>query len=328
MDYNWRQVDPSRIVIEDKTFKICETVSVEALVSSIGRIGLINPPVLWPHEDQFIIVCGFSRVKACRQLGWTRMPARCLDPPIPRSQCALIAVAEAVYQRPLHIIEQARALDLLKGSFGTHEEAHEAARAVGLAINPGLTEKLMKVTAFGRELQQAMIDGTIGLPVALRIFEMFEPGDAEEISLFFRQLRLSLTRQREVLDWIEAIVRRDGITLHRLLADPQIQKWRNDAQLEDPQRSQLIRGYLKRRCYPAITAFEAHYAQALKKVAMGEGIGFRPPAHFEGHSFSLQIDFSSHDECVQRIAAVQQLVRSSAFRELVEPQFKPDHQIS
>ena len=325
MDYNWRQVDPSRIVFEDKTFKICEPAVIETLVSSIGRIGLINPPFLLPHESQFIIVCGFSRVQACRQLGWTQMPARCLDPHTLWSQCALLAVAEAVYQRPLNIIEQARALDLLNGSFNTLLEAHEAARDAGLAINPKLSEKLLKVKAFGGELQQGLGEGTVGLPVALRIHDMLTPGDAEELSVFFRQLRLSLTRQKEVLDWIEAIVRRDGITLDTLLADPQIQKWRNDSQLEDPQRSRLIREYLKRRCYPAISAFEEHYAQALEKVAMGDGIKFAPPAHFEGQSFSLQIDFSNHDECVQRIAATQQLVRLSAFRELLEPHFKPDH---
>jgi len=325
MDYNWRQVDPSRIVSEDETFKICEPAVVETLVSSIGRIGLINPPVLLPHENQFIVVCGFSRIQACRQLGWTQMQSRCLDPHTPRSQCALLAVAEAVYQRPLNIIEQARALDLLNGSFDTQQEADEAARAVGLAINPGLAEKLLKVKAFGGELQQGMIEGTIGLPVALRLYDMFEPGDAEQVSILFRQLRLSLTRQKEVLDWIEAIVRRDAITIDTLLADPQIQKWRSDSQLEDPQRSRLIREYLKRRCYPAISAFEAHYAQALKKVAMGEGIGFTPPAHFEGQSFSLQIDFSNHDECLQRIGAIQQLVRSSAFRDLLEPQFRSDY---
>jgi len=325
MDYSWLKIDLSRILYEDVTFKLSSDRSIDSLISSIARVGLITPPILLTHENRFVIVCGFARIQACRHLGWNHITARCLDSRTSRQQCALLAVAEAVSQGPLNIVEQSRAIALLVGFFETcREDAIEAARAVGLAVNSKFAKKLSLVDTFGPQLQQGLIEETIGLPVALRIHKMFNGTEAEDLSAFFRQLRLSLTRQKEMLDWVETIIHRDGITLKELLSDPQILQWRRDRLLDDPQKSRLIRDYLKRRCYPTLSAFEQRYERTLKHTGMGKGIRFSPPPNFEGRSFSLRIDFTSHDECLERVQKTKQMVQSPGFRELLDPRYRPD----
>jgi hypothetical protein len=237
----------------------------------------------------------------------------------------MLAVADAVSHGPLNIVEQSRAMNLLARCFENRKEAIAAAKAVGLAMNSKLARKLSLVQSFSRQLQEGLIEATIGFPVALRMQEMFIGADLEALSAFFRKLRLSLTRQKEMLDWIETITQRDGVSIQELLSDQQILQWRRDRRLDDPQKSRLIRQYIKKRCYPTISAFEQYYAHALKKIRMGKGIRFSPPPHFEGRSFSLGIDFSSHDECLQKVEDIQQLVQTQAFCDLLEPKFEPDN---
>ena len=52
---------------------------VDALVASIGEVGLLNPVTVAPTEAGFALVAGMHRLEACRALGWTAVPAVVLE---------------------------------------------------------------------------------------------------------------------------------------------------------------------------------------------------------------------------------------------------------
>ena len=56
---------------------------------------------------------------------------------------------------------------------------------------------------------------------------------------------MSLTRQKEILDYIETICHRDSITIVDLLTDAELKKLIDDDQLDGPQKSNRIREILK-----------------------------------------------------------------------------------
>lgn len=52
---------------------------VDALIASIGEVGLLNPVTVAATEGGFALVAGMHRLEACRALGWEAVPAIVLD---------------------------------------------------------------------------------------------------------------------------------------------------------------------------------------------------------------------------------------------------------
>ena len=146
MDYSdCSSVAIAEIDQEDNCFRISTSDPRKHWWHLSSKVGLITPPICLAGGEKYRIVTGFSRIKACEQLGWTRIPARCLQADTPVSQVALIAVAEAISQAPFNIIEQSRAVGLLTKGFGSKTDWYEAAKSIGFMVNPQLVQKLLRV---------------------------------------------------------------------------------------------------------------------------------------------------------------------------------------
>ena len=53
--------------------------TVSGLTDSITASGLVRPPVLSSEGTTFDVVCGFKRVLACKELGWSAIDALVFD---------------------------------------------------------------------------------------------------------------------------------------------------------------------------------------------------------------------------------------------------------
>jgi ParB family transcriptional regulator, chromosome partitioning protein len=166
-------------------------------------------------------------------------------------------------------------------------------------------------------LQQGLCDGTIALPMALRLHALDDRRAAEQMSTLFIELEWSLSRQREFLDWVQAIAQREGVEMLEVVNDPQLMGWRQDTEMDRGHKSQLIRLHIKKRRYPAITAFETHYSQTVKSLQISQGAQLIPPPHFEGQTYSLKLDFKNQDELEKRSREVQRLVNSPILKKLL-----------
>jgi ParB family chromosome partitioning protein len=319
MEFSYRPVSLSRIDDGDATYRITAGSSLEVIRHSIAQIGLINPPTLLPCNDRFIVIAGFGRIAACRALGWERLVARCSTSPTDAIGCALTAIGDNSTQRPLNLVEMARAWYLLTRTVDSQEQAMQLARSVGMTVNKEMAAKLQQILSMTGPLQHALIDGSIALPIALRLNALGDGTVAQALILLFQDLQLSLNRQRELLEWIQGIVGREGISLQDVIDDAQLAQWRRDAQMDRGQKTQLIRQHLKRRRYPEITAFEERYHQSVKALKLVEGMQLVPPAHFEGQKFGLHLEFKNPTELGRLCQEVQRLAGSPAMLKLVDP---------
>lgn len=318
MDYDINSVPLTRIDGEDDTFRISTHAPNDALRLSIQSIGLIHPPVVWDRHDRWVVVSGFARLGVCRSLGWHQLPVRCLPPETLFAYCALIAVADNASQRTLNVVEMARALDLLARASDDQRGAARLAQSIGLPDNAQLAGKLQQVKQMSGRLQQGLCRGDITLPMALRLHEMGDEAAAGELISLFQELGWGLNRQREFLDWIQAIAQRDGIALMDVLMDQPLRQWRRDPRMDRGRKSQLVRRHVRTRRYPAITAFEQQYSQSVKALQVPRGVQLIPPAHFEGQTFGLRLDFRNQAELLHLAREVQQLAGSRVLQQLLE----------
>ncbi len=309
----------SRIADEDQTFRISMRHSNDVLQRSIRAIGLINPPIVRPQNDRYIVVSGFARLTACRSLQWRQMPLKILPPETSFTHCALIAVSDNAALRTLNVVELGRAVDLLSRATTDKPETVRLMETIGLAANPQLLDKLSRVSKMSHRLQQGLCDGAIALPMALRLHALDDPVAAEQMGTLFIELAWSLSRQREFLDWVQAIAQREGVDIMEVVNDPQLTIWWQDADLDRGHKSQLIRQHVKKRRYPAITAFEAQYTQTVKDLQISQGAHLVPPPNFEGQTYSLKLDFKNQEELGKLAREVQRLANSPILKQLLPP---------
>lgn len=321
MDFDCQTVPLSRIRDDHFDYCISTGYATTDLIASIQSVGLINPPIVQPRDSEFLVVSGYGRIAACRALKWEEIPVRCVSPDAAFSDCALLAIADNASQRELNIVEMARAFGLLSQATGSADGQTPLQRlkAIGLSVNIDLGKKLDIINQMAAPLQEGLIDGTLALPTALRLHAMAEKEVVEVLCRIFKELNLSLNRQREILDWTHGIAMREESSMVRVLDEEPITGWLQDSQLDRGRKTHLIRDHLKRRRYPEIIRFEERYQRSLKTLNLSKGLRLEPPPHFEGPTFGVHISFKNQQELANLLGQLEQLSQSAAFSALLTP---------
>ena len=177
--------------------------------------------------------------------------------------CARIAIADNAMQRDLNLLEQANAIALLSQDYTDNGVLVQAANECGLSVNRDMVEKLLKIVEMSQQLRQALLDGAIALPVALKIVEMDDPTQSDALVQLLCELKLGLNRQREIMDWILAVTKRDGVNIIQVLESGKLHDLRNDLKMDASHKRQIIRNYIKRLRYPTIAKHEILHANTL-----------------------------------------------------------------
>ena len=324
MEFEYKDILLSQIDHADVTFLISTEESVESLKASIQRVGLIQPPILISkskqeeRENKYAIVVGFRRIRACRELGWGHLKAMCLESDTPFIRCALAAVSGNLSHRKLNLVEAARCFALLENETDQSEEIYQTLASIGLQSNKEMIAKLKKIADMGDLLQQGLILGSIALPVALELHAMSDESGAKALTGLLLELNLSLSRQRETLDWIQAIAHREKLDIERVLGDEAVRRCRRDTTVDAPRKANVIRALLRKRRYPEISAHEQKYANALKSLTIPKSLHIIPPAHFESPSYGLKIDFKTADGLDKRLEEARKMVHSPSFISLLK----------
>lgn len=313
-----RLVPLSSIDGKDLTYRISTSFNPDALMPSMQRIGLLSPPILIHEKDMFRIVCGFARVAAAEKLGWKEMPARILPKPSSHETCVEFAVIDNCACPPLNPVEQGRCLMLLSGIAENTGQLVTWANALGLRVNRKMADKLMIVPQMNDRLQEGLIHQSISLPVALQIHGMDNAEAGDIISDLLLELNLSLNRQRELIDWIDAISRQEKKNIHALINEPELLALRHDPQDDCRQKSNKIRHYLKKRRYPYMVDAEERYRVCRQQIKLPDNMELVPPPFFEGDMYSIRISFKKPNDLNTALQQIKELAHSNALKELLQ----------
>jgi ParB family transcriptional regulator, chromosome partitioning protein len=317
----WKEeiIGLSSIDIEDQRFKITTEESVENLSSSIKIAGLINPPILIRYKSKYSVVSGFRRIMSAKSLGWTDITARVLDPETKKTECARIAVADNLLQRPLNIIEKSRCYKLISGCFRKEELPMEAS-FIGLAGNPALIDKTMRLSDLPGFIQKCLVSETISMGMALQLGELeHETGVA--FARIFDELKPSLNKQREIVSLFSEISLRENIPVLSLMNDDDFRCIISDENSDRNRKIRDLRNYLKKRRFPAIFKTEQNFEKKVKELGLPEGMKIIPPAGFEGNSFLLSLEFKKRTDLDEHNEFLEKLIGNPILTEILSKEF-------
>lgn len=317
MRFNEQSLPLERLRLEDEHYRITTPGPIENLTESIAALGVIDSPIVCATSGEYQIVAGFRRIAACRRLGRSEVRARVLPKGSDEATHVRLAIADNSLQRPLDVIETARALNLLaKISAGEEALSHQAA-ALALPANPALMRKIRSLTLLPAGLQARLETGELTLAMALDL-RRFDQETAEILARLFADLKLGLNRQREMLALLTEIARRDQVTVGEILADPAFTQILSAPDLERGQKAGRLRNLLRQRRYPVISSTAARFEDLVRELNLGPGVRLVPPADFEGTTYTVAIAFDRLDQLQGRGRQLEKVVSSRRFKDFLK----------
>ncbi len=153
---------------------------LEGLAQSIAASGLMEPLVVVPRGDLYMIIAGERRWRACGIAGVTEVPVRILD--VDDRKVAELSLLENLQREDLNIVEEAMAYqNLLDMGLSQEEIAHK----MGLQQTWRIQERL-NLLKLNKIYQECVITGILN------------PSQAQEMS------RVPKERQKFVFDAIRS----------------------------------------------------------------------------------------------------------------------------
>jgi len=317
MRFNEQSLPLKSLQLEDSVYRITTSDAIDKLKDSIAALGVLDPPILRQRAGGYQIVAGFRRIDGCRLLGRSDIRARVLRPDTDDSICVRLAIADNSLQRPLNLIETARALNLLAGVAADEMELSRQAAVLALPDNPSLMRKIMSLTALPVGLQPRRAAGELARAMALEL-KRLDSATAESLGRLFADLKLGLNRQRELLTLLTEIARREEMTVSELLSETALRNLLSAPEIERSQKAGQLRSLLRRRRYPVMSAATAAFQELVRNLNLGPGVQLVPPGNFEGTTYTLLITFDRLDQLRDRSLQIENLFRSQTLKAFFE----------
>lgn len=294
----------SRINLRDERFRISYFIDVEPMAQSIRKIGLWNPPLVLDRDNRFILISGWKRVLACRDLGLREIPALVNDQGDDLKVFGA-AVQENLLHRALSLTEKAEVLDKLL-AFGMGEKAL-VGEAMPSLLLPATTSHLRRLLDLARarvDVKKYAHEKDIRIGVLESLLRF---GDADRSRILPVLRPLGQNKQKEVLDDLWEISRRDRVSVRRILEDGVIGETLRSEKLPPVQKADRIRRLLRGLRYPALSSRQAAFEGALQKMGCPRQIVIQPSPYFDDEYVSVSFRFRNGDEFRERLKKLERL---------------------
>ncbi len=134
-----------------------EPEDLEALAQSIRTNGLLEPIIVRQVGNQYEIVAGERRWRACKIAGWTEIPV--IVRPYEDQASLLAALVENVQRSDLNPVDEARAYRILATDFGLSHQ--EIAERVGK--DRATVSNLLRLLGLPRDVLELVSRGTLSV---------------------------------------------------------------------------------------------------------------------------------------------------------------------
>lgn len=125
---------------------------VDDLVASVMEKGLLEPIVVRPLDGGFEVVAGNRRLKACRKLGFSRIPCHIIE--LDDREAYEASLAENIDRQTLNPIEEARAFKRYVEQFG-FGSASDLARKIGRS--PSYVSRRVALLSLPEKIQNQLL---------------------------------------------------------------------------------------------------------------------------------------------------------------------------
>ena len=223
----------AQIDTSEAAWEMAAVPALDRLAASLQEVGLINPPWLrsQPGGQRFRVVTGARRLKAAADLGWQEITVRLVPEGTPDFYCLLVHVMDNAFTRGFNLREQAALAVRLLSHCDRETVAARYLPYLGLPPSQAVLARLVKTAGLEAPWQELAAAGRLALTAAARLAD-WDPEARAAAWPFLDSLRLSQSKQEEMLDQVAILARREGLTPAAVLARDELRR-----ALTDPDRT-------------------------------------------------------------------------------------------
>ena len=318
MNLHPKRISLKTISLRDTTFLLSYGYNLNPIRQSIKQIGVLNPPILRKrHNAAHQIICGYKRIRILKELGVISCPCILVPAKTGDKESLLLSLYDNTSHRELNVVEKSMAIDKLKHYYSEEEIVHRFLPL--LALHPHLTQlKIIEpLSTLEKEAKDALIEGRISEQTAL-LFSQTDRETRKVLFKFLSDLRLSVSSQAEVLEYISEIAARENLPVKKVVCASELQSLLGNKKWSQPQKGEAIRTYLRERRYPQFAAKEKKFKHDLTQLGLSSRIRLTPPPFFEGNRYQLTVNFEDLEELRKRLRELKSLFKNSALRNIIE----------
>ena len=314
-----QEVPLAQIDLAEAAPEMAVAPALDRLAASLLAVGLINPPWLKPQPggDRFGVVTGARRLQASADLGWQEITVRLVPADTPDLHCLLVHVMDNAFTRGFNLREQADLAVRLLSHADRETVAAKYLPYLGLPPSQAHLSRLIKTASLEAPWQQLAASGRLALTAAARLAD-WDPEARAAAWPFWDSLRLSQSKQEELLDQVAILARREGLSPAAVLAQDELRRTLTEPDRTPQERAQAVRRHLYAQVYPRLSAAREAFETALARLGWKRSPRLRlhPPAVFEGPDYLLEIKFRDAPELQQLLAEIARLTQAEGFDDL------------
>ncbi|RWX44906.1 hypothetical protein H206_01241 [Candidatus Electrothrix aarhusensis] len=303
----YRQVRLQDINLADRKYALNPFDPEKVLPQSISNFGILHPPLLLEKQDHtFIILSGRRRIEASLQ---TYNSNECqkdkedfhltaliisLNEEKPENQLYLFTalLQHQLLGKSLTVIEQAVFLQKAKMVL-KEQEVLALLPMLGLKAKPHIPGELISLLDLESTVQLGLHRGIISQRSGKKL-SRFSLADQKHLAEVIDNYQLGGSKQQKLIERFFQLTQREQVSVEVLL-----DRWRDrekDKQLNGPQRTNSLLGWLDRECQPRLTQAEEEFRKFCSQLQLPAGVRLEYSLSFEEEQVTLNMDFSSKEE--------------------------------
>ncbi|MEJ2110085.1 MAG: ParB/RepB/Spo0J family partition protein [Acidobacteriota bacterium] len=290
-----REISLDKIDFEDETFRISEDVFSETLLTSIQRIGQLNPVVLVEKNERYRVVCGFRRLKALQRLKATKVAGRLLEGKIQLAAGLFdFAVWDNLSHRQLDPLEAARVVYKLNVEFGLAEDVliETYLPRLGLPAHAQTISAQIALHTSHPAIRKLFKEGRLTLATVEILAEM-HPSTMEKFASVMNRIRLSASRQRKFFSLLEDMAAINDSNPDDVFNDARITEVLENDRLTPGERGEGVYEILYRYRYPKMSDAERLFEERINSLGLPGTIHISSDPYFE--TSDLQVAFTARN---------------------------------
>jgi len=296
------QVRLADIDLSPGPFCMSYQFSLKPLKASIKKFGLLNPPYLVDNSP-FIVLCGYRRLLALREFGWTDAACRVLPHDLHPLEGLLCNLYDNLTVRRFNPIEKAMVLKRLSQCLTKEDVVRDYMPLLELPSNRHAFQEYVNLADLDDAIKASVAEGRL----STRVCAMIRPLRKEDqlsISQLFTSLKWSFNLQWQAMLWIREIADREGQSVREVIDDERISGVLTNSNMNSPQKMKGIVRALRQWRFPRVVRSEKSFNRSIADLKLPAKVRVIPPPYFEGTEYKLEIVFREGKELRKKVAGL------------------------
>lgn len=301
-------------------FRISEILEFQPIVDSIREIGQLCPVTLLERGPSFVIVCGFRRIHALRQLGKSGVWARILSSEESHTLHPFeLALRDNLSHRQLDPLEKARVIQRLQILCGISRDQliKDYLPLLGLPSHQTVLDGYHSLHEIHPGLRRSLVDGALTLS-SIETLARLSIGEQNSIAILMTKIRLSASLQKKIWGLLEDLSGISDAQFDAPLNSQEIQTLLGDALLSPFQKGEKLCEILYRMRNPRLSLAKERFLAQKNLLGLPGCIRISPHPFFETRDIRVEFDVSSAARFRELANILQEASQSSALEGLFE----------